>query len=103
MITKISELGEEGKIYEVEGIVIKALDVREVVSKKGNRLKVQNIDISDDLESEDAVSLRVTLWEDDTNKFDVGDRVAVKGLFEKYNQYYQMRIPRDGYIKKLIE
>ena len=103
MPTKISELEKEGEVYEVEGTVIKVLDVRDVVSKKGDKLKVQNIDISDDLESADAISLRITLWQDDTNKFEVGDKVAVKGFFEKYNQYYQMRIPRDGYIKKLTD
>jgi len=103
MPTKISELEKEGEIYEVEGTVIKVLDVKEVMSKKNGKLKVQNIDIKDDLDSEDAVSLRITLWQEDTNKFEVGDRVAVKGIFEKYNQYYQMKIPRDGYIKKLIQ
>jgi len=103
MTTKISELEKEGEMYEVEGIVIKVFDVKEVVSKKGNRLKVQNIDISDEPSSEDAISLRVTLWEDNTDKFKVGDRVVVKGYFERYNQYYQMKIPKDGYIKKLIE
>jgi len=101
--TKISELEEEGRIYEVEGTVVKVLDVREVVTKKGNKLKVQNIDISDEPEAEDPITLRVTVWEGDTNKFQIGDRVAVKGIFERYNQYYQMKIPKDGYIKKLIQ
>jgi hypothetical protein len=100
MVTKINELEKEGEVYEIECVVKNALDIREVVSKKGDKLKVQNIDVVDD-DTENAINLRITLWNEKTGKFNIGDKVKVKGYFEKYKQYYMMRIPREGYIKKI--
>ena len=92
-MTKISELENEGDVYEIEGIVIDVEEPKEVVVKSsGEKVKVQHIIVVDEGTVEP--KLTISLWRDDVGKYKIGDKIKVKGVFERFRGGY--------YFSKLV-
>jgi ssDNA-binding replication factor A large subunit len=71
---KISELKAGATNVDVEGKVVEKAEPREVVTKYGKRVNVANISIKDD-----SGSITMSLWGDDINSVNVGDKVHITG------------------------
>ncbi|MGC8588896.1 MAG: hypothetical protein ACP5LI_07735 [Hydrogenobaculum sp.] len=93
-MTKISELEKEGEIYEIEGIVVDIEEPKEVIIKKsGEKVKVQHIRVADEGTIEP--TLTISLWREEAGKYKIGDKIKVKGIFERFRGgYYFSRLVR---------
>jgi ssDNA-binding replication factor A large subunit len=95
-ITKISDLNDGDKGVSVEGMIIKVEEPREITTKFG-RTKVMNVSISDDTDR-----ILLTLWGEDCDKVQEGDKVRIENGFVKmWNGEKQLNVGRFGKIKKI--
>jgi replication factor A1 len=70
----INELKAGTTNVSVEATVVEKAEPREVVTKYGKRLNVANITIKDD-----TGSITMSLWGDDINTINVGDKIKITG------------------------
>jgi replication factor A1 len=73
---KISELKAGATNVELEGTITEKSDPREVITKYGKRLNVADAVISDD-----SGSIAISLWEDNINLVNVGDKVKITNAY----------------------
>lgn len=68
----ISDLKAGASNVEIEAVVAEKDEPREVITKYGKRLNVANAVLKDD-----TGSIAISLWGNDINNIDIGDRVKV--------------------------
>ncbi|MGA3021082.1 MAG: OB-fold nucleic acid binding domain-containing protein [Candidatus Micrarchaeales archaeon] len=92
---KISELKEGATNVELEGTITEKSDPREVITKYGKRLNVADAVISDD-----TGSIAISLWEDNINLVNVGDKVKVtNGYVSEFKGNPQLSTGKYGKIE----
>lgn len=96
-MVKISEVRAGSGNITVEGEIIAKEEPRDVVSKFGKRLRVCNATLQDD-----SGSILLSLWNDDIDKVNVGDRVLVEnGWASEFKQQVQISAGKYGKITVL--
>lgn len=97
-MTKISELTVGQGSVEVEA-TIKELEETKTFNKFGRDLKVRNAVIEDD-----SGSIKLTLWNDDVDKFNVGDKIKLSnGYVNEFQDEKQLTAGKFGKIEKAGE
>lgn len=93
---KVAELQpRQGKV-DVE-VSISDLQEARTISKPGFSGKVQNATVRDD-----SGSIKITLWNDDAEKYAVGDRIRISnGYVSEYQGELQLSAGKFGKIEKL--
>jgi replication factor A1 len=92
---KISELKAGATNVELEGTITEKSDPREVITKYGKRLNVADAVISDD-----SGSIAISLWEDNINLVNVGDKVKVtNGYVSEFKGNPQLSTGKYGKIE----
>lgn len=95
---KIAELNVGQGDIVVAGTV-KELDELKIINKYGRELKLRNVVIEDD-----SGSIKLTLWNEDAEKFAVGDTVKViNGYVNEFNGEKQLTAGKQGKIEKAGE
>lgn len=94
---KIADLkGEQSKV-DVEGEIVEKGDVRTVNLRAGGTSNVADCTIRDD-----SGSIKLTLWGEQINSVDVGDRVRIENGYTKaFRGEVQLNIGRYGKLVKL--
>jgi len=97
-MTKINELQAGQGSVEVEATIKELEEVKEF-EKYGRMLKLRNILVSDD-----SGSVKMTLWNDDVDKFKVGDKIKVSnGYVNEFRDEKQLTAGKFGQIEKVGE
>jgi replication factor A1 len=92
---KISELKAGATNVELEGTITEKSDPREVITKYGKRLNVADAVISDD-----TGSIAISLWEDNINLVNIGDKVKVtNGYVSEFKGNPQLSTGKYGKIE----
>ncbi len=92
---KISELKAGATNVELEGTITEKSDPREVITKYGKRLNVADAVISDD-----TGSIAISLWEDNINLVNVGDKVKISnGYVSEFKGNPQLSTGKYGKIE----
>ena len=95
-MVKISELSSGQGNVNVEGI-IKELGEPRVFNKFGKELRVVNAILTDD-----SGSIKLTLWNNDTNRFGEGDSVKIiNGYVNEFQGEKQLTSGKFGKIEKV--
>jgi replication factor A1 len=95
---KISELTPRQGNVDVEG-TIKEIEEPRSFNKFGRELKVANVVLEDD-----SGNVKLTLWNDDINKFVVGDKVKItNGYVSEFQGEKQLTSGKFGKIEKAGE
>jgi len=95
-MAKISELTTRQGSVEVEG-TIKEVEEARTFNKFGRELRVANATLEDD-----SGSIKLTLWNDDIEKFKEGDRVKVtNGYVNEFQGEKQLTSGKFGKIEKV--
>lgn len=97
-MTKIKELTAGQGSVEVEATV-KELEETRTLNKFGRDLKVRNAVIEDD-----SGSVKLTLWNEDVDKYAVGDKVKISnGYVNEFQGEKQLTSGKFGKIEKVGE
>ena len=81
----------------IEAEIIAMEAPREVMGKYGKRLRVASATLKDD-----SGEIKLTLWNDDADKFAQGDRIKITdGWVADYKGSLQVSMGRSGKIEKL--
>ncbi len=81
----------------VEGEIVDLGETREVMNKYGVRMKVASATLKDD-----SGEVKLTLWNEDTERFKVGDKVKVSnGWVSEFRGELQLSSGRKGKIEKI--
>lgn len=97
-MTKISELQAGQEDVEVEG-TIKEFEEMKEFEKFGKQLKLRNAVLEDD-----SGSVKLTLWNEDAEKYKVGDKVKIsKGYVNEFKDEKQLTSGKFGIIEKVGE
>jgi len=95
-MTKISELTTRQGSVEVEG-TIKEIEEPRTFNKYGRELRVANALIEDD-----SGSIKLTLWNDDVDKYKQGDKVKItNGYVNEFQGEKQLTSGKFGKIEKI--
>ena len=95
-MTKISELQVGQGSVEVEATV-KELEETKTFNKFGKDLKVRNAVVEDD-----SASVKLTLWNDDVDKYNVGDKIKItNGYVNEFQGEKQLTAGKFGKIEKV--
>ncbi len=90
---KKGAMGDEA----VEGEIIEISETREVMNKYGVRMKVASAILKDD-----SGEVKLTLWNEDIDKFKIGDKVKVSnGWVSEFRGELQLSSGRKGKIEKI--
>jgi len=100
-ITKISEIQSGMKKLVVEGYITEKSDVREVSGRyDGNTYRVCNFLLSETKASKKENSITLVLWEEDIERFRIGDKVQIEnGYATTFNSVTQLNVGKFGKIK----
>ena len=94
---KISDLKVNEGNVELEAVVKEVEEEPKVFQKFGKELKLQNIVVEDD-----SGTVKVTLWNEDTGKFAVGDKVKISnGYVKEFQDEKQLTSGKFGSIEKV--
>jgi replication factor A1 len=94
---KISDLKGEQNRVDVEGEIVEKGDVRTVTLRAGGQSNVADATLRDD-----SGTVKLTLWGEQINQVDVGDRVKVEGGYTKvFRGEVQLSIGRYGKLSKV--
>ncbi len=89
---KISELRPGVSNVTVSGEVIAKEEPREVVTKYGKKLRVADAILRDD-----SGEIKLSLWEDDIDKLNVGDKISIEnGWITEFKGNMQISIGKNG-------
>ena len=92
---KVNELKAGSTNVELEGTITEKSEPREVITKYGKRLNVADAVISDD-----TGSIAISLWEDNINLVNVGDKVKVSnGYVSEFKGNPQLSTGKYGKIE----
>jgi len=95
---KISELSVGQGNVEVEG-TIKEVEEPRTFNKFGKELKVANANLEDD-----SGTIKLTLWNDDVDKYKAGDKVkVVNGYVNEFQGEKQLTSGKFGSMEKVEE
>jgi len=95
---KVSELKRGMSGVSVEGKVKEKSEARRVRTRYGPR-SVADVELADE-----TGTIRVSLWEDDIDRVNVGDEIRIEGAFvTEFRNELQLNVPRSGSIKVLKE
>ena len=101
-VVKISDINLSQNSVSVEGFILQKFPIKEFMRKTGEKGKVSAIILSDSI-----ASIRVTFWDDDTEKidrFEEGDGVLISGLKPKLSNLdsktIDLFITRSSNVKK---
>jgi replication factor A1 len=95
---KISELQAGQGSVEVEAVV-KELEEPKSINKYGRELRLRGSVLEDD-----SGSIKLTLWNDDVDKFQVGDKVKIEnGYVNEFQGDKQLTAGKFGKIEKVGE
>lgn len=93
---KIADLKGEISRVDVEGEVIEKGDVRTVNLRAGGTSTVADATIRDD-----SGTIKLSLWGDDINRIDVGDKIRIENGYTKaFRGEVQLNIGRYGKLTK---
>jgi len=93
-MVKISEVRPGVGNVTIEGEIVAKEEPRDVVSKFGKRLRVCSATIQDD-----SGSMTLSLWNDDIEKVNVGDKVQIEnGWVTEFKQQPQISAGKNGKI-----
>ena len=93
-MAKISELKAKSGFDVIEGIIISKADAREV---RGGELKVADAEIKDD-----SGKVKLTLWNDEINTINIGDKVKIlKGWCNEYQGEMSISAGKFGQLEIL--
>ena len=93
----IADLKGEQTRVDIEGMVIEKGDTRSVNLRAGGTSSVADATIRDE-----TGSIKLTLWGDQINSIDVGDKIAVDGGYTKaFRGELQMNVGRYGALRKI--
>ncbi|VVC01070.1 Single-stranded DNA binding protein Ssb [uncultured archaeon] len=93
-MVKISEVRAGAGNVTIEGEIVAKEEPRDVVSKFGKRLRVCSATIQDD-----SGSMTLSLWNDDIEKVNVGDKVQIAdGWVTEFKQQPQISAGKNGKI-----
>jgi hypothetical protein len=100
-ITKICEIVSGMKKIVVDGYIAEKSDVREVSGRyDGNTYRVCNFLLSETKASKKENSITLVLWEEDIERFRVGDKVQIEnGYATSFNANVQLNVGKFGKIK----
>jgi hypothetical protein len=100
-MTKISELQNGMKKLVIQGFLTEKADVREVLGRMVQKTyKVCNFLLSETAKSTKDNSITLVIWDDDIDKFRVGDKVQINnGYTTSYQEQLQLNVGRYGTIK----
>ena len=94
---RIVDLKGELSRVDVEGEVIEKGDVRTVNLRAGGQSNVADATLRDD-----SGTIKLTLWGDQINMVDVGDRVRIEGGYTKiFRNEVSLNIGRYGKLSKV--
>jgi replication factor A1 len=94
---KISELKVGAMNGEIKGEIIDLEDAREVMNKYGVKMKVAAGTVKDD-----SGEIKLTLWNDDSGKFKVGDKIKLSnGWVSEFKGTKQVSSGKNGKIEKV--
>ena len=97
-MTKISELTPKQGNVDVEGVITEVGEAR-TFNKFGRPLSVANAILKDD-----SGSVKLTLWNDDANKYKAGDKIKiVNGYVGEFQGEKQLTSGKFGKIEKIGE
>jgi replication factor A1 len=92
---KVSELKAGATNVELEGTITEKSEPREVITKYGKRLNVADAVISDD-----TGSIAISLWEDNINLVNIGDKVKISnGYVSEFKGNPQLSTGKYGKIE----
>lgn len=81
----------------IEAEIIDMEEPREVLNKFGVRMKVAKANIRDD-----SGEINLTLWNDDTGKFKVGDKIKLEnGWVTEFKGNLQVSAGKNGNLEKI--
>lgn len=93
---KISDLQPNQGSVEIEGTVKELEEIREI-NKYGKNLKLRNAVLEDD-----SGSVKLTLWEENVDQFQVGDKVKISnGYVSEFQGDKQLTAGKFGSIAKV--
>lgn len=94
---RIADLKGEQNRVDIEGEIVSKGDVRSVNLRAGGTSNVADAEIRDD-----SGTIKLTLWGDQINQVDVGDRVRVEGGYTKiFRNEISLNIGRYGKLVKV--
>ena len=94
---KISELKMGAFEGTIEGEIVDIEEPRDVLNKYGMRMKVASAVLKDD-----SGEIKLTLWNEDSSKFKVGDKVKISnGWVSEFKGTKQLSAGRNGKIEKI--
>jgi replication factor A1 len=92
---KINELNAGATNVELEGTITEKSEPREVITKYGKRLSVADAVLSDD-----TGSITISLWQDNIDVVNVGDKVKVtNGYVSEFRGAPQLSTGKYGKIE----
>ncbi|MGC8538379.1 MAG: DNA-binding protein [Candidatus Micrarchaeia archaeon] len=92
---KISDLKAGASNVTIDAVVVEKEDSREVVTKYGKKLTVAHVVLKDD-----TGSIGMSLWGDDIDKVDVGDKVRItNGYVSEFRGTPQMSTGKYGKLE----
>lgn len=93
---KIGEIKRGMSNISLEGKVIDVSESREVMTRFGRRR------VADALVEDDTGEISITLWQDQIDRVNPGDKINVSGAFTtEFRGKLQLNIPRSGKIEVL--
>ena len=89
---KISEIDANSRKVSIEAKVIDKGEARSVRSRDGRDLRV-----SDAVLEDDSGSIQLTLWGDEIDKINIGDKVKIEnGFVREWNNTLQLSVGKFG-------
>jgi len=94
---RIADLKGEQNRVDVEGEIVSKGDVRTVNLRAGGQSNVADCELRDD-----SGTIKLTLWGDQINSVDVGDRVRIESGYTKvFRNEVSLNIGRYGKLTKV--
>ncbi|MEM0333690.1 MAG: OB-fold nucleic acid binding domain-containing protein [Candidatus Aenigmatarchaeota archaeon] len=93
---KINQIKNGMKNIEIEAKVIEKSKEKTVLTRYGEK-RVADIVLEDE-----TGKIKASLWEDQIDRFKVGDKVKISGAYStEFRNNVQLNIPKKGKIEKL--
>jgi ssDNA-binding replication factor A large subunit len=94
---KLSDISDGATVDEAEFEIVDKSEPRVVTSQRGEEL-----DVCDAVAQDDTDEINLTLWEDEIERFEVGDRARIKdGWAKDFDGGLQLSSGRYGELEKL--
>ncbi len=93
---KISEIRNGMRNISVQGVISEKGEERNVMTRYGRRR------VADAVIKDDSGEMKLTLWEDQIDNIEEGDKVEITGAYvREFRNNLYLNVPRSGELKKI--